>query len=300
MAVTQKRERDIYRITIIGGVSNLLLTLFKFFAGIAGNSAAMLADAVHSLTDLVTDFMVLVFVRIAGKPSDKDHEYGHGKYETLATAMIGLLLLFVGAGICWNGLVAIYGWFNGFALESPEPVALWAALLSIVIKEVLYQLTAHVGRKCCSTATIANAWHHRSDAFSSVGTALGVGGAILLGENWRVLDPIAAVLVSAFIIRVSLLLMRPSVDELVEKSLSEDDESYIIKTILAEPGVSDPHNLRTRRIGNCCSIEVHFRMDGTITIEEAHRAACAIEEKLRSRFGRTAIINTHIEPVKPL
>ena len=282
----------------MGSIVNFLLLVFKFFAGIAGHSAAMLADAVHSLSDFITDIVVIVFVRIAGKPEDKGHDYGHGKYETLATAIIGLLLLCVGFGIFWNGASSIYTFLRGGQLESPGVMALVAALVSIVSKEILYQYTVIQGKKLNSQAVIANAWHHRSDALSSIGTAIGIGGAILLGDHWRVLDPVAAVVVSFFIMKVSVRLLIPCVDELLEKSLPEDVEKEIEQTVLSFPGVSQPHHLRTRRIGNYYAIELHVRMDGKITLEEAHSTATAIENKLKEMFGKGTHVGIHVEPTK--
>lgn len=292
------REKGIYKVTIVGSIVNFLLLVFKFFAGIAGHSAAMLADAVHSLSDFITDIVVIVFVRIAGKPEDEGHDYGHGKYETLATAIIGLLLLCVGFGIFWNGASSIYTFLRGGQLESPGVVALVAALVSIVSKEILYQYTVIQGKKLNSQAVIANAWHHRSDALSSIGTAIGIGGAILLGDHWRVLDPVAAVVVSFFIMKVSVRLLIPCVDELLEKSLPEDVEKEIEQTVLSFPGVSQPHHLRTRRIGNYYAIELHVRMDGKITLEEAHSTATAIENKLKEMFGKGTHVGIHVEPTK--
>lgn len=292
------REKGIYKVTIVGSIVNFLLLVFKFFAGIAGHSAAMLADAVHSLSDFITDIVVIVFVRIAGKPEDKGHDYGHGKYETLATAIIGLLLLCVGFGIFWNGASSIYTFLRGGQLESPGVVALVAALVSIVSKEILYQYTVIQGKKLNSQAVIANAWHHRSDALSSIGMAIGIGGAILLGDHWRVLDPVAAVVVSFFIMKVSVRLLIPCVDELLEKSLPEDVEKEIEQTVLSFPGVSQPHHLRTRRIGNYYAIELHVRMDGKITLEEAHSTATAIENKLKEMFGKGTHVGIHVEPTK--
>ena len=282
----------------MGSVVNFLLLVFKFFAGITGHSAAMLADAVHSLSDFITDIVVIVFVRIAGKPEDKGHDYGHGKYETLATAIIGLLLLCVGFGIFWNGASSIYTFLQGGQLESPGVVALVAALVSIVSKEILYQYTVIQGKKLNSQAVVANAWHHRSDALSSIGTAIGIGGAILLGDHWRVLDPIAAVVVSFFIMKVSVQLLIPCVDELLEKSLPDDVEKEIEQTVLSFPGVSQPHHLRTRRIGSYYAIEIHVRMDGKITLEEAHGTATAIENKLKEMFGKGTHVGIHVEPTK--
>lgn len=292
------REKGIYKVTIVGSIVNFLLLVFKFFAGIAGHSAAMLADAVHSLSDFITDIVVIVFVRIAGKPEDKGHDYGHGKYETLATAIIGLLLLCVGFGIFWNGASSIYTFLRGGQLESPGVVALVAALVLIVSKEILYQYTVIQGKKLNSQAVIANAWHHRSDALSSIGTAIGIGGAILLGDHWWVLDPVAAVVVSFFIMKVSVRLLIPCVDELLEKSLPEDVEKEIEQTVLSFPGVSQPHHLRTRRIGNYYAIELHVRMDGKITLEEAHSTATAIENKLKEMFGKGTHVGIHVEPTK--
>lgn len=296
--IDSAREKGIYKITIIGSVVNFLLLVFKFIAGILGHSAAMLADAVHSLSDFITDVIVIVFVRISNKPKDKGHDYGHGKYETLATAIIGLVLMCVGFGIFWNGASTIYDFLHGKQLEAPGMLALIAAIVSIVFKEVLYQYTVIKGKKLNSKAVIANAWHHRSDAFSSIGTAVGIGGAILLGDRWRVLDPIAAVIVSFFIIKVAIQLLIPCVDELLEKSLPDDVEREIEQTVLSFPGVSQPHNLRTRRIGNHYAIEVHVRMDGNITLKEAHQVATAIEAKLREQFGRDTHIGIHVEPTK--
>ena len=297
-ALDDARERGIYQVTVIGSVVNLVLLTFKFFAGIVGNSAAMMADAVHSLSDFVTDIIVIVFVRISSKPEDKSHDYGHGKYETLATAIIGLFLLAVGVGILWNGATAILDFVRGEELPEPGMLALVAALVSIGSKELLYQYTAFKGRRFNSQAVVANAWHHRSDALSSVGTALGIGGAIVLGKDWRVLDPLAAVVVSVFIIRMSVKLLVPCLEELLEKSLPEEEENRICQAILSFPGVSSPHHLRTRRIGNACAISVHVRMDGRISLEEAHHTATAIENRLKELFGTGTYVSIHVEPDK--
>lgn len=296
---TQQRERGIFRVTLWGSLVNFMLLVFKFAAGILGNSAAMLADAVHSLSDFITDLIVILFVRLSGKPCDTNHDYGHGKYETLATALIGVMLLLVGVGIFWSGAEKIWQYLCGKPLEAPGSIALIAAALSVVAKEALYHWTVARGRALQSQAVVANAWHHRSDALSSIGTLVGIGGAILLGDRWRVLDPLAAVVVSFFIIKVAIQLFVPSMEELLEKSLPADEERFIVETILQQPGVSDPHNLRTRHIGNYSAIEVHFRMDGSTSLNEAHRATREIEDRLRQKFGNRTFITTHVEPLKP-
>lgn len=298
MTNSDGRTRAIYKVTWIGSVVNLLLLAFKFLAGILAGSAAMIADAVHSLSDFITDVVVILFVRLSNKPQDKDHDYGHGKYETLATAIIGIALLAVGAGICWDGLLSIKAVWDGEMLEAPGWLAFVAAIVSIVSKEILFRYTVVVGRKTNSAAVVANAWHHRSDALSSIGTAVGIGGAIMLGPSWRILDPLAAVVVSFFIMKVSVTLLKPCIDDLTERSLPDDVEMQIEKIANETPGVSELHNLRTRRIGNHYAIEMHVRMDGHLTLNEAHAKASQIEQRLRNSFGQQTHIGIHVEPVK--
>lgn len=290
------REKQIYKVTFIGSAVNFLLLVFKFVAGIVGNSAAMIADAVHSLSDFITDIIVVLCVHLSGKPQDKEHDYGHGKYETMATVIVGAVLLLVGLGIMKNGAVSIWKFLHGEILPEPGILALIAALASIVLKELLFRYTAVEGKKQNSDAMIANAWHHRSDAFSSIGTAVGIGGAILLGDKWRVLDPVAAVIVSILIIQVSIKLIVPGLEELMEKSLPEKEEKNILEIILSFPEVSDPHHLRTRRIGNYCAIDVHVRMDKDMPLGEVHDITEGIESRLKGELGEKTIINIHVEP----
>lgn len=294
----ESRERQIYRVTLAGSMVNLLLLVFKFVSAIVGRSSAMMADAVHSLSDFVTDVIVIAFVRISSQPEDEGHDYGHGKYETLATAVVGLILLAVGAGILWDGASSIVRFLRGGVLPRPGMVALVAAIVSILLKEALYRYTVFVGRRLDSQVVVANAWHHRSDALSSIGTAVGIGGAILLGERWRVLDPVAAVVVSLFIVKVAVQLLKPCMDELLEKSLPSDVESDILRAILSVPGVSSPHHLRTRKIGSYCAVAVHVRMDGAISLREAHNATTEMEARLKELLGRDTLISIHVEPVK--
>lgn len=286
-------------VTLLGSLANFLLLIFKFAAGWLGHSSAMIADAVHSLSDFVTDIIVLLFINISSKPKDESHDYGHGKYETLATSIIGIVLLCVGVGLFLESAGKIIGfYFRGEVLESPGKIALIAALVSIVVKEILFRVTLIVGRRENSQALIANAWHHRSDAFSSIGTALGIGGAILLGDKWRILDPLAAVIVSIFIVRVSLKLILPAINDLLEKSLPPEVEDEILAIIEETPGVKNPHNLCTRRIGNDFAIEMHIRVEGTTTVARAHELTCDIENKLRNKFGPATHIMLHVEPIK--
>lgn len=296
--VADERVRAINRVTIKGSIINVVLLIFKFVAGIVGGSAAMIADAVHSLSDFLTDVVVVVFVRLGSKPEDGDHDYGHGKYETLATAAIGMALFIVGAMLCYGGGAKIVSAMRGEALEQPGWIALAATLMSIALKEWAYRFTVSVGRRLDSPAVVANAWHHRSDALSSIGTAIGIGGAIILGSRWAVLDPIAAVVVSVFIMRTAYTLVGQSMGELLEKSLPEDMERQIADIASEEPTVSAIHHLRTHRIGSHIAIDMHVRMPGALSLYEAHQHATNIEQRLRERFGEETYINLHVEPVK--
>ena len=291
-----ERQKEIYQVTLVGGMVNVVLLVFKFVAGILGHSAAMVADAVHSLSDFITDIIVIVFVHISGKPQDKSHDYGHGKYETLAMTIIGVALLMVAVGIVYGGILKIVAWAGGEQLEAPGTLALWAALLSIVLKEAVYHYSMAKARQLKSQAVEANAWHHRSDALSSIGTAIGIGGAIFLGQRWTVLDPVASVIVGLFIIKVALYLLRDGIGDLMEHSLPEEIETEILQLAGSVEGIAEPHDLRTRRIGNHYAIELHILMDGNVSLKEAHDKASEVEELLRLRYGADTHIAVHVEP----
>ena len=291
-----ERNREIYKVTLVGGAVNVLLLVFKFVAGILGHSAAMVADAVHSLSDFVTDVIVLAFVRISSKPKDKSHDYGHGKYETLAMAIIGMALLAAAIGIIYGGAQKIADWLGGQRLEAPGTLALWAALLSVVLKEAVYRYSMLKARQLNSQAVEANAWHHRSDALSSVGTAIGIGGAIFLGQRWTVLDPLASVIVGAFIVKVAIELLGRGIGDLLEQSLPDEIETEILQLAATVPGISEPHDLHTRRIGDHYAIELHILVDGDIPLREAHDRASEVEQLLRNHYGDNTHVVVHVEP----
>lgn len=292
------REREIQKVTLVGSAGNMGLFAFKLIAGILGHSSAMVADAVHSLSDFITDVIVLVFVSISAKPQDESHDYGHGKFETIATFFIGLALVAAATGIILAGILSLVEWFQGAQLEAPSMLALWAALLSIVVKEILFHYTVHCGKRLNSQAMIANAWHHRSDALSSIAAAIGIGCAILLGDRWTVMDPVASVIVGFVLMNVAIKLLRTSINELTESSLNADVEREIEEIITSIPGICEPHNLRTRHIGNRIAIEAHIRMDGDISLFDAHSRATMVEQKLKERFGSDTHVTIHMEPIK--
>ena len=290
------RTNKITFVTLVGSVVNAALAAFKIVAGIIGHSAAMVADGVHSLSDLLSDVVVLVFVRISGKGRDKNHDYGHGKFETFATLIISLMLLVVGANLMSSGIASIKKILGGESVEAPGMIALWAALLSIVSKEILYRYTAVQGRKLDSPMMVANAWHHRSDALSSVGSLLGIGGAILLGDKFVILDPLAGCVISIFIIVMAVRMSIPAIKELLDVSLPDEMEDEIERTAKGVPGVVDLHELKTRREGPGIVLEGHLVLHSDISLEQAHSISKQVERALRDRFGDSTQISLHLEP----
>ena len=293
-----KREKEIRRITIAGAVVNIVLTTLKIIAGILGRSAAMIADGVHSLSDLFSDVIVLIFTHISSKGKDRDHSFGHGKFETLATLIVSVMLVVVGADFMAKGVRKIIGVLNGEMIPVPGMVAFWAAAASIAAKEILYHVTARVGKKINSPVVMANAWHHRSDAFSSIGALAGIGGAIILGDRWAILDPLASCGISIAIIVVAVKMALPSLAELLEASLPEEMENEIKEIAMSVKGVDDIHELKTRRNGISVIIDAHVVVDPDMTVVQAHDISTAVETALRSRFGAETQVNIHVEPGK--
>ena len=292
------REKQITRVTLIGSIVNLILTAIKITAGVVGKSGAMIADGIHSLSDLASDIVVLIFVPIAGKAKDKDHQYGHGKFETLATLIVSLILMVVAIRLVASSAKSIISALSGNILPKPGYIALAAAIISIVSKEILYQYTALVARRTNSSVCKANAWHHRSDALSSIGSLLGIGGAGILGNKWTILDPVAAVIIGLMILFVAIKMAKAPIEELMEKSLDEKTEKEITDIILATEGVQNMHNLKTRRNGQSKIIDCHIRVKRTISIVEAHDIATNVEKNLKQKFGNETQTSIHIEPEK--
>jgi len=296
--MTKTRTQKAQQVTWIGAIINVLLSSLKILAGFTGKSSAMIADGIHSLSDLVTDVIVVIFFRISDAEKDDRHPYGHGKFETFSTFLIALVLFCVGLGIFYGGTNKIVSVVRGEILHKPEMIAFWAALISIVCKEGLFQYTQKVGKQINSQAIIANAWHHRSDAFSSIGVAIGIAGAIFLGDKWVVLDPIAGVIVSFFIMKTAIELSLPSIQELMEASLPKETVKKIETLILEDSEVKSFHKLRSRKIGEVFVIDVHIQLDNTISLVQAHNIAGALSQRIREEFGSKTQINIHTEPSK--
>lgn len=291
------RKKSAQKVTWLGFFANVILMAFKLLAGILGRSTAMIADSIHSLSDFATDLVVVGSLSVSSKPRDKNHKYGHGKVETLAAAFIGIVLFGVAIGICYSGIVKIINHLSGDLIQRPGLLALYAAVFSIVVKEFLYHYTYKVGKKINSKVVIANAWHHRSDVLSSFGTLLGIAGAIFLGEKWVILDPIAAIIVSFFIFRVAFQISREALLELIETSLPKNSESDILKIASSIKGVHNPHELKTRKIGNAVAIDLHIYVDATLNVREAHDITVELEKALLDEYGEETYISIHTEPL---
>lgn len=275
---------------------NVVLTGLKLAAGIFGRSQALIADAIHSLSDFATDIAVLIGLRFTSKPKDTDHAYGHGKYETIVAAIIGLALAYVGIRIAGSAIHRVFDALHGEELTMPSTFAFWAAVVSIVVKEWLYRATMKVARATGSASLVANAWHHRSDAYSSIATAGGVGAAAYLGHDWLILDPIAALFVSIFLLKIAWQIVREQVGGLTDQSLAPALCEEILALARAIPGIVEPHNLRTRMVGRFPVIDLHVRMRADLPLREAHDIATTLERSLQRRFGKETIANLHLEP----
>lgn len=281
----------------IGLVVNIILTVLKIAAGIFGRSSAMIADGVHSVSDFATDLVVIGSLSVSQRPRDHNHKYGHGKVETLATAFVGGVLILVGMGLFYSGIMKIYSVTQGSTLAQPGMGAFYAAIGSVIVKEILFRYTLKAGKQTRSQVVIANAWHHRSDVYSSFGTLLGISGAIFLGSDWVILDPIAAVIVSFFIFKVALKITRETLMELIETSLPREHEDEILQIAAEVDGVHEPHELKTRKIGNQIAIDIHIKVLNHLNIEEAHDITVDLEKTLRRTYGKETYISVHTEPL---
>lgn len=293
----EQRVREASKITVIGMAGNILLTGLKIVAGIVGRSSAMVADGFHSLSDLVTDVVLLFGVHMGSKPADEDHPYGHGRFETFATLIIAFVLLLTALGIFYEGASSIYKVIRGEVLPRPGYIAFIMAIVSIIAKEIMYRYTLSVGRKIGSDAVVSNAWHHRSDAFSSVATLIGIGGAIFLGSKWTFLDPATAMFVSIFIFIVGLQIIKVAAQELMDRALPLNEIDEIKALCISIAGVLNPHDIKTRKVGYRISIELHINVDKDTPFTLVHDKTLEIERVLKKRFGENIFVSIHAEPI---
>lgn len=291
-----ENNSKVRKVTLVGMVVNTILSIVKIIIGFVGFSSAMVADGIHSFSDTLTDIVVLIGIKFSKQPADKDHNYGHEKYETIAITIISFFLIIVGIEIIRNGISKITDLYNGIEFESPKMIALYASVASILVKELLFQYTIKYSNKLESRLLRANAWHHRSDAFSSIGAFIGIGGAILLGDKWIILDPIASIIVALFIFKVAYNIIKPAINELTEKAIPDELRDKIKSIIESQEGIEGYHHLHTRTMGNKIIIEMHIFVDKEMSVLEAHNVASILEEKIRDNLNTKILFTTHIEP----
>ena len=276
------------KVTLVGTASNLLLSIIKLIGGIIGNSAALVADAVHSISDLLTDVIVLITLKIGQKPKDDNHPYGHGKVESLGTTAIGFFVISAGLGLAYEAWDII----QSGAPRSPELLAAGIALISIFIKEWLFRYTRSVGKKSSSSILLANAWHHRSDAISSIAALIGIIGSM---AGFPVLDPIAAAMVSFMIIKVGYELTLGGFRDLMDTALNEKDTQKLQTTIDDISGVIKSHDLRTRKIGEGILMDVHIQVDSDLTVTEGHEVGERVRRQLIKNYPNTQDVLVHVD-----
>lgn len=286
--------RIIHKVSFTTILWNVILSAFKLFAGIAGHSGAMISDAIHSLSDVITTFIALIGVRISQQGADKEHPYGHDRLECVASIILGGTLLITGVGIGFSGIQKIFI-ADSSELAVPGIVALVAAFLSIVIKEGMYWYTRYYAQKINSSAFMADAWHHRSDAFSSVGSLIGVAGARL---GFPVLDPIASVIICLFILKVSIDIFRDAITKMTDTACDEKFENEIREFILSQDGVQGIDVLRTRMFGAKAYADVEIAADGTKTLNEVHAVAEKVHDGLEKKFPELKHVMVHVNPYK--
>jgi cation diffusion facilitator family transporter len=279
------------KVTLVGVLVNTLLIFLKLIAGIFGSSQALIADAVHSISDLFTDAIVLIGIKVSNKPPDKTHHFGHARLETLASTMVGMALIGTALYLGIEASLTIYRHTE----YHPTTLALFGAGVSIVLKEVLYHYTIRTGRRIKSQLIVANAWHHRSDALSSVAVFIGVAGT-QINPSWHILDAFAALLVSFFIVKVGLKILRDAFREFTDTAPQPEIIGKIQECALSVNGVVDMHDLRVRTSGGLYQMEIHIVVDGRLTVLEGHKIAKAVEGCLVEDVGNFGSITIHVDP----
>ena len=294
---TENNLAEVHRISWLGIQINLLLTVMKFFAGFAGHSSVLIADAVNSLSDMVTDIVVLVGSKFWGRPADDDHPYGHAKIETLITLFIGVAVFMVGFGLVYGAIESLVGLVQGKEIVSPTRLAFFVAIITIAIKYVLYRRILHVGMKIKSTAVVANARNHQSDMLASIPAVAAVGLCLLLGNEYAFLDPLGAVVVSVMIMYASWEIIRPTFGVLLDGSASKEQNDRISETILSFSEVRNFEKLRTRHLGSSgLTVDVHVRVDAGMSVLDSHELTRRITRKLLDENPNIFEVTIHIEP----
>lgn len=284
-----KRHSEGERVTWIGAIANLLLALIKLVAGIVGKSEALIADAAHSLSDLLSDFVVLVSLNIAKRPIDEERPYGYGRVETVGTAILGMILIGAGIGIFWDAISTI----RGGVVHAPTYTAFIGAVISIFAKELMYQYTVRVGRRIHSPSVIANAWHHRSDAFSSIATSIGIAAAMF---GWPIFDPLAAIVVTGLIMKTGWDISSESFMDIIDTSVKKEVRHRIISAALEPDGATSYHDLKTRKTGSEILVDIHIEVDPLMDVTRAHVIADEVKDNIMKNVINVADVLVHIDP----
>jgi cation diffusion facilitator family transporter len=292
--LAQKRVRYVRKVTIIGLLVNLLLSGIKFTAGIFGNSQALIADAIHSLSDATTDIAVIAGSHYWARPPDESHPYGHQRLETLVTVFIGIMLAAASIGIGWKAVSTLH---QQTTTSSPGIIAALAALVSIICKEIIYRWTAAAGKKIRSPALAANAWHHRTDAISSLPVLVAVGGAMMF-PTWSFLDHVGAVVVSIFIFHAAFKITWPGLSELIDAGVPAEIQKRIQAIASNNASVQQVHAIRSRYVSSSIFVDMHIVVDGTITVQEGHQIADAVENRIAKEIPDVLDVVVHVDPTE--
>lgn len=279
------------RVTLIGSLVNILLVILKLWAGYLSRSQALIADGIHSLSDLFSDIVVYFGLRWAGMHEDHNHPYGHGRIETMSSLVVGLLLILIGIGIGYEAITSLYD----HEVSTPGPFALYVAIASVVLKEILFWFTLSVGKRLKSLALVGNAWHHRSDSFSSLAVLVGVG-ATYIDPGWYLADTLAAMVVIYFVVKIGVNLIWTALKELTDTAPDTEVLSAIHDSGASVDGVHEVHDLRARYSGSQIFVEMHIVIDGDLTVREGHAISRVVRDKILNEFADVTRVITHIDP----
>jgi cation diffusion facilitator family transporter len=289
---TENSEKIAYRVSFNSIIGNIFLSAFKIFSGVFAGSSAMISDGIHSLSDVFSTIIVIIGVKISSRASDHSHRYGHERMECMASMALAVILFITSIGIGYSGLMEIYTG-NYKNLEPPKMLALIAAVISIVTKELMYHYTAFAAKKINSTSLKADAWHHRSDALSSVASLIGVGGAML---GYKILDPLVSIIICLVIIKVAYDIIKEATDKLVDKSCDDETINKMTNVVMNVSGVLDIDDLKTRLFGNKIYVDIEICADGNLTLKEAHKIAENVHKKIENNFTNVKHCMVHVNP----
>ena len=291
--MTDNSEKIAMRVSRNSIYGNLLISIAKFLAGVIGHSSAMISDAIHSASDVFSTIVVMIGVKIGGKESDKNHQYGHERLESVASLILALTLAVTGCGIGYGGLKTIIAGSEGASIQVPTALPLAAAILSIVAKEGMYWYTMRAAVQINSGALKADAWHHRSDALSSVGSLVGIGGAML---GYPILDPIASVIICVFILKAAFDIFRDAIGKMTDEACDDRMVEAVKALVVRQQGVLALDDIKTRMFGNKAYVDIEISVDGNLLLKEAHNSAEKVHDEVEHNFPEVKHCMVHVNP----